>query len=349
MSVLPASLLRVLALVLLVTVAITAQTSPIQRTLQINGAGATFPYPIYAAWFAAYAKLKPEAQINYLSIGSGAGIQQLTDQIVFFGATDTPMIEDEIVEAPGRILHLPTVLGGVVPIYNLPGVKDELKFDGAVLADIYLGKIRNWSDPAIARLNEGVTLPPYDITVVARAESSGTSFIWTDYLTKVSQEWRRYFGPTKNLNLPIGISARGSEGVSAVVNQTPGTIGYVELGYAIRNKNVMGSVQNMEGEFVRASTDTIAAAATAAVARMPRDFRVSITNAPGKGVYPIASFTWLLLYERPRDRARSQIMVEFMRWALADGQKFAPALGYAPLPAEIVTLEMGALETIRVQ
>ena len=335
---------RVLALIAAVTVTAAAQTP---KTIQINGAGATFPYPIYTAWFAEYAKVRPNAQINYLSIGSGSGVQQLMDLIVFFGATDTPMTEEEFVEAPGRILHLPTVLGAVVPIYNLPGVQDELRFTGQVLADIYLGKIRNWSDPAIARLNPGVTLPPIEITVVSRAESSGTSFIWTDFLSKVSLEWRRYFGATKSLNPLLGTFARGSEGMSSLVNQTTGAIGYVELGYATRNKNAMGLVQNMEGEFARPSIEAITAAATAAVEMMPRDFRVSITNAPGKGVYPIASFTWILLYERPRDLVRSRIMVDFMRWALTDGQKLAPALGYAPLPAGIVTLEMSALDTIR--
>jgi phosphate transport system substrate-binding protein len=317
---------RVLALIVAVTVATAAQTPTTRtpKTIQINGAGATFPYPIYTAWFAEYAKLKPDAQINYLSIGSGAGVQQLLDQIVFFGATDTPMTEEEFVEAPGRILHLPTVLGAVVPIYNLPGVKDELRFTGPVLADIYLGKIRNWSDPAIARLNPGVVLPPIEITVVSRAESSGTSFIWTDFLSKVSLEWRRHFGATKSLNPLLGIFARGSEAMSSLVGQTTGAIGYVELGYATRNKNAIGLVQNMAGEFPRPSIEAITAAATAAVEMMPRDFRVSITNAPGKGVYPIASFTWILLYERPRDVVQSRIMVEFLRWALTDGQKLAP-------------------------
>ena len=286
-------------------------------------------------------------QINYLSIGSGAGMQQLADQIVFFSATDTPMIEEEIGAAPGRILHIPTVLGAVAPIYSLPGVTTPLKFDGTVLAGIYLGKIRNWNDPAIARLNAGVTLPPTEITVVSRADSSGTSFIWTDFLSKVSPEWRRTMGASRSPHILVGVTARSSEGMSSLVKGTPGAIGYVELTYAVRNAIAVGLVQNAEGEFVRPSMEGMTAAAAAAVDKMPRDFRVSITNAPGKGVYPISSFTWILLYQRPRDERRSRIMLEFMKWALTDGQKLVPDLGYAPLPANLIKLEIAALESIK--
>jgi phosphate transport system substrate-binding protein len=314
----------------------------------INGAGATFPYPIYSKWFAEYNKLKSNVQINYQSIGSGGGIRQLTNQTVFFGATDGPMTPEQMQAAPGKILHLPTVLGAVVPIYNLPGTQGELKFNGPVLADIFLGKITKWNDPAIAKLNSGVKLPATDITVVHRSDGSGTSYIWVDFLAKVSPEWLKKVGVNTSVNWPVGLGGKGNEGVSGLVQQTPGSIGYVELIYALQNKIAYGSVQNAEGEFVRATIQAVTAAAGAAVKNMPKDFRVSITNAPGKGVYPISSFTWILLYENPKDKAQSKVMVDFMKWALTDGQKFAGELGYAPLPAEVVKLEMDALGTIKV-
>jgi phosphate transport system substrate-binding protein len=287
-------------------------------------------------------------QINYQSIGSGGGIRQLTNQTVFFGATDGPMTPEQMQAAPGKILHLPTVLGAVVPIYNLPGTQGELKFNGPVLADIFLGKITKWNDPAIAKLNSGVKLPATDITVVHRSDGSGTSYIWVDFLAKVSPEWLKKVGVNTSVNWPVGLGGKGNEGVSGLVQQTPGSIGYVELIYALQNKIAYGSVQNAEGEFVRATIQAVTAAAGAAVKNMPKDFRVSITNAPGKGVYPISSFTWILLYENPKDKAQSKVMVDFMKWALTDGQKFAGELGYAPLPAEVVKLEMDALGTIKV-
>jgi phosphate transport system substrate-binding protein len=314
----------------------------------INGAGATFPYPIYSKWFAEYNKLKSNVQINYQSIGSGGGIRQLSNQTVFFGATDGPMTPEQMQQAPGKILHLPTVLGAVVPIYNLPGTSGEIKFNGPVLADIFLGKITKWNDPAIAKLNSGVNLPATDITVVHRSDGSGTSYIWVDYLAKVSPEWLKKVGVATSVNWPVGLGGKGNEGVSGLVQQTPGSLGYVELIYALQNKIAYGSVQNAEGELVRATIQAVTAAAGAAVKNMPKDFRVSITNAPGKGVYPISSFTWILLYENPKDKAQSKVMVEFMKWALTDGQKFAGDLGYAPLPAEVVKLEMDALTTIKV-
>ena len=287
-------------------------------------------------------------QINYQSIGSGGGIRQLTNQTVFFGATDGPMTPEQMQGAPGKILHLPTVLGAVVPVYNLPGTSGEIKFNGPVLADIFLGKITKWNDPAIAKLNSGVTLPATDITVVHRSDGSGTSYIWVDYLAKVSPEWLKKVGVNTSVNWPVGLGGKGNEGVSGLVQQTPGSLGYVELIYALQNKIAYGSVQNAEGEFVRATIQAVTAAAGAAVKSMPKDFRVSITNAPGKGVYPISSFTWILLYENPKDKAQSKVMVDFMKWALTDGQKFAGDLGYAPLPAEVVKLEMDALTTIKV-
>ena len=314
----------------------------------IVGAGATFPYPIYSAWFAEYAKLRPEIQFSYQSIGSGGGIRQLTDQFVFFGASDAPMLEEELLAAPARIVHIPMVVGAVVPVYNLPGVQRELKFSGPLLADIFLGRITNWNDPAIARLNEGIALPPIDISPVFRADSSGTSFVWSDFLSKVSPAWRRLVGANRLSTLPVGLSVKGgSEGVSATVKQTRGAIGYIELTYAMRNGLDIGLVQNSEGEFVRASIDSMTAAADAAVASMPRDLRVSITNAPGRGVYPVTSFTWLLLYETPGDRRRSRLMVDFITWALGDGQKRASDLGYAPLPPSMIPLVKEVLRKIK--
>jgi phosphate transport system substrate-binding protein len=329
-------------------VAVGSSLPLVAQSVQINGAGATFPNPIYSKWFSDYNKLKPDVRINYQPVGSGGGIRQLTNQTVFFGATDGPMTAEQIQGAPGKILHLPTVLGAVVPIYNVPEAKTPLKFTGAVLADIFLGKVTKWNDPAIARLNAGVSLPATDITVVHRSDGSGTSYIWVDYLAKVSAEWKTKVGVATSVNWPVGLGGKGSEGVTGLVQQTPGSIGYVELVYATQNKIDYGSVQNAASEFVRASIESVTAAASAAAQSMPKDFRVSITNAPGKGVYPIASFTWLLLYENPKDKQQSKMMVDFMKWALTEGQKSAAGLGYAPLPAEVVKLEMAALTTIKV-
>jgi phosphate transport system substrate-binding protein len=317
------------------------------QTIQINGAGATFPYPIYSKWFSEYNKLKPNVQINYQSIGSGGGIRQITNQTVFFGATDGPMTQEQLLAAPGRILHLPTVLGADVPVYNIPGVDADLRFTGAVLADVFLGKITKWNDPALTKLNPGVSLPATDITVVHRSEGSGTTYIWADYLAKVSPEWKQKVGVAAALNWPTGVGGKGNEGVTGLVRQTPGSIGYVELIYALQSKMRYGSVQNMAGEFVQANVQSVTAAAAAAAAAMPKDFRVSITNAPGKGVYPISSFTWLLLYESPRDKQQARIFVDFIKWMLADGQKFAADLGYAPLPDSVVKMELEALAKIK--
>ena len=317
------------------------------QNVQINGAGATFPNPIYSKWFAEYNKLHPTVAINYQSIGSGAGIRQITNQTVFFGATDGPMTNDQLQGAPGKILHFPTVLGAVVPIYNIEGVNQELKFTGPVLADIFLGKITKWNDPAIAKANPGVKLPATDITVAHRSDGSGTSYIWVDFLAKVSPEWKQKVGVATSVNWPAGVGAKGNEGVSGLVKQTPGAIGYVELIYALQNKISYGSVQNAAGEFVKASVQAVTAAAAVAAKSMPKDFRVSITNAPGPGVYPVSSFTWLLLYENPKDKAQAKLFVDFLKWALTDGQKFATDLGYAPLPEEVVKLEMAVIPQIK--
>jgi phosphate transport system substrate-binding protein len=318
------------------------------QTVLINGAGATFPYPIYSKWFSEYNKLHPTVQINYQSIGSGGGIRQITNQTVFFGATDGPMTNDQLLAAPSKILHFPTVLGAVVPVYNIPGVNAELKFTGPVLVDIFMGKVTKWNDPEIAKLNPGVNLPVADITVVHRSDGSGTTYIWVDYLAKVSEEWKAKVGVATAVNWPSGVGGKGNEGVAGLVQQTPGSIGYVELIYALQNKISYGSVQNMAGEFIRASVPAVTAAAAAAAGKMPADFRVSITNAEGKGVYPISSFTWLLLYESPKDKVQSKTVVDFMKWALTDGQKFCAELGYAPLPEPVVKLELAALAKVKI-
>jgi len=317
------------------------------QKVQINGAGATFPYPIYSKWFSEYNKLHPEVEINYQSIGSGGGIRQLTNQTVFFGATDGPMTSEQQFAAPGPILHLPTVLGAVVPIYNIPGVDTQLKFSGKVLADVIMGKITKWNDGAIAALNPGVKLPGTDITVAHRSDGSGTTYIFVDYLSKVSPDFKKTVGVATSVNWPVGVGGKGNEGVAGLVKQTPGSIGYVELIYAKQNNIDYGLVQNLDGEFVAATLESVTAAASAAGKAMPKDFRVSITNAPGKGVYPISSFTWLLFYESPSDKQKAKVMNDFVKWALTDGQKYASELGYAPLPAEVIALEMEALKRIK--
>lgn len=313
----------------------------------INGAGATFPYPIYSKWFDEYRKIHPDVRINYQSIGSGGGIRQITNETVFFGATDGPMTDEQLAAAPGRILHFPTVLGADVPVYNIPGVAATLRFSGPVLADIFLGKITRWNDPAISALNPGVALPSTAITVVHRSDGSGTTYIWVDYLSKVSPEWKSKVGMATSVNWPTGVGGKGNEGVAGLVSQTPGSLGYVELIYALHTKIAFGAVQNAEGEFVTASAASVTAAAAAAAAQMPADFRVSITNPPGKGAYPISSFTWLLLYEDPKDKNQSRKMVDFMKWALTDGQGFAESLGYARLPDAVVSLATAALEKVK--
>jgi phosphate transport system substrate-binding protein len=285
-------------------------------------------------------------QINYQSIGSGGGIKQLTAQTVFFGASDMPMTDEQLKAAPGPILHFPTVLGGVVPVYNLgDGTKTPLKFSGALLADIYLGKIKKWNDSAIAKLNPGISLPSTDIAIVHRSDGSGTTFIWCDFLSKTSPEWKQKVGTSTSVQWPGGVGGKGNEGVAGLVKQTPGAIGYVELIYALQNGIPYGSVQNKTGAFVTASLDSVTAAAAGVT--MPDDFRVSITNADGAAAYPIASFTWMLYYQNPSDKARAKVMADFLKWALTDGQKETQALGYAPLPQSVVDRELQALGKIQ--
>jgi phosphate transport system substrate-binding protein len=326
-----------------------AAATLVAQTIQINGAGATFPAPIYSKWFSEYNKLHSNIQINYQPLGSGAGIRQLTNRTVFFGASDGPMTQDQLLAAPGKVLHVPTVLGAVVPMYNIPGFTGELKFSGPLLADIYLGKITKWNDPAILKLNPAAKLPATDITVVTRSEGSGTTYIWTDFLSKVAPEFKKTVGVNTSVKWPTGVGGKGSEGLTGLVSQTPGTIGYVELIYALQNKLSYGSVQNSSGNFVTASIESVTAAADAAASAMPADFRVSITNPPGKDAYPVASFTWLLVYENAQDKAQAKAMVDFMKWALSDGQKFARELGYAPLPKTIAEMALKSLDKVRTQ
>jgi len=318
------------------------------QSMTITGAGATFPNPIYSKWFSEYNKLHSNIQINYQSIGSGGGIRQITNQTVFFGASDGPMTNDQLLAAPSKILHFPTVLGGVVPAYNVPGVSQDVKFTGQLLADIYLGKITKWNDPAIAKINAGVNFPATNITVIHRAEGSGTTYIWVDYLSKMSEEFKKRVGVATSVNWPVGLGGQGNEGVAGLISQTPGALGYVELIYALQNKISYGPVQNMAGEFQKATLATVTAAAKSAAGKMPPDFRVSITNATGPGVYPVSSFTWLLLYQNPKDKNQGKAMVDFVKWALTDGQKYCADLGYAPLPDEVVKMEMASLATIKV-
>jgi phosphate transport system substrate-binding protein len=322
----------------------TGNTAAPPKTIRINGAGATFPYPIYSKWFDEYRKLHPNVEINYQSIGSGGGIKQMIAQTVFFGATDGPMTDEQLKSAPGPILHFPTVLGGVVPIYNVAGVAHPLRFTGPLLADVYLGKITKWNDPAIAKVNPGVNLPAADIAVVHRSEGSGTTYIFVDFLSKVSPDFKSKVGVATAVNWPVGVGAKGNEGVSGLVKQTPGAIGYVELIYASQNNISYGGVQNKAGEFVTASLQSVSAAANGVA--IPDDFRVSITNPDGKDAYPIASFTWLLLYQKPADKERGRVMVDFLKWALTDGQKDAAPLGYAPLPEAVVQKEQQALAKV---
>jgi phosphate transport system substrate-binding protein len=259
------------------------------------------------------------------------------------------MKDEQMKGAPGAILHFPTVLGAVVPIYNLQGVSAPLKFSGPVLADIVLGKITKWNDPALAALNPGVSLPDSAITFVHRSDGSGTTFVWADYLSKVSPEFKQKVGADSSLNWPVGVGGKGNEGVAGMVRQTPASLGYVELVYALQNKISTGAVQNGTGAFITPSVDSVTAAAAGAVANMPPDFRVSITNAPGADAYPIASFTWLLLYQDPPEKAQARAMKEFLRWALTDGQKYAPELGYARLPQPVVDMELKALEQLKAE
>jgi phosphate transport system substrate-binding protein len=312
----------------------------------LNGAGATFPNPIYQKWFSEYQKAHGDVHINYQSIGSGGGIRQLTAGTVDFGASDGPMTDQQLADAKQKIYHLPTVLGAVVPAYNVPGVNGEIKFSGPVLADIFLGKITNWNDKAIAKLNPGVSFPDRAIVIVHRSDGSGTSYIFTDFLSKVSPEWANGPGKGTSVKWPVGLGAKGNEGVAGMIRQMQGALGYVELIYALQNNIAFGSVQNASGNFVKASLASTTAAA-ASMKSMPADFRVSITNAPGKDAYPIASFTWLLVPAQWKDGAKSKTFTDFLTWMLDDGQGMVEQLNYAPLPKEVAEKERAVIKQIR--
>ena len=301
----------------------------------INGAGATFPYPIYSKWFSEYSQQHPSVKINYQSIGSGGGIRQVSDGIVDFGATDGPMSDEQIAGAKVKTQHIPTVLGAVVPVYNLPGVNKELNFSGDVIADIYLGKITKWNDARIAKDNPGVSLPDKAILPVYRSDGSGTTYIFTDFLSKVSQDWTSKVGKNTSVKWPTGIGQKGNEGVAGMVRQSPNSFGYVELIYALQNKMSFGSVKNASGKFVKASTDGVTAAAAAASKAMPADYRVSITNAAGATSYPISSFTWLLIPKQSTDAAKTKALKEFLGWMLDHGEGEAAGLSYAALPKQV--------------
>ena len=322
-----------------------------EGVLSINGAGATFPYPMYSKWFDEYHKKNANLQINYQSIGSGGGIKQVTEGTVDFGATDGPMNDDQLKAYQEKhgfgILHFPTVLGAVVPTYNITGVDATLNFTPEALAGIYLGKITKWNDPAIAASNKGVKLPAEDIVVVHRADGSGTTYCWTDYLSKVSDEWKTKVGKGTSVNWPVGLGGKGNEGVTGTVKNTPNSIGYVELIYAESNKIPYGNVKNAGDTFVKASLTAVSAAAAGAAKDMPDDFRVSITNAPGKTAYPISTFTWLLIPEKFSDAAKRDAIKGFLKWALADGQGYAESLSYAKLPKEVVAKEVKAIDKIQ--
>jgi phosphate transport system substrate-binding protein len=313
----------------------------------LNAAGATFPYPIYSKWFDLYHTSHSNVQINYQSIGSGGGIRQLLDKTVDFGASDGPMNDDQLKQATVPILHFPTVLGAAIPTYNVPGVQGDLNFTPEALSGIFLGKVTKWNDPTITSANPGVKLPGDDIVVVHRADGSGTSYIWTDYLSKVSPEWQSKVGKGTSVNWPVGLGGKGNEGVSAQIQQTPGSLGYVELIYAVQNKLPYGKVKNAAGVFVKADLASVSAAAAEAAKTMPDDFRVSITNAEGKAAYPISSFTWLLIPSKFTDATKRDVVKDFLKWMMTDGQGYVEALSYAKLPKEVVAKEMKAIAQIQ--
>ena len=311
----------------------------------LTGAGATFPYPMYSKWFSDYHKLHSDIAINYQSIGSGGGIAQVSAGTVDFGASDGPMSDEQLSKAKTKIVHIPTVLGAVVPAYNVPGVNEELKFTPEVLAGIFLGRITSWNDNAIQSVNKDVKLPNTPIVVVHRSDGSGTTYVWTDYLSKVSPDWKSGPGKGTSIKWPVGLGAKGNEGVAGQIRQVEGAIGYIELIYALQNKIPYGSVKNSSGNFLKASLEGVTAAAQGA--KIPNDYRVSITNAPGKDAYPISSFTWLLIPEKSADPNKGKILVDFLNWMLNDGQKETTELSYAPLPNELATRVKETVKQLR--
>jgi phosphate transport system substrate-binding protein len=333
--------MRRIALLLCVFLAV-----PAFSQTKLTGAGATFPNPIYQKWFSEYSKAHSDIQINYQSIGSGGGIRQVSEGTVDFGASDGPMTDDQLSSAKTKILHFPTVLGSVVPAYNIPGVSGEIKFTPAALAGIFLGKITNWNDPTLAKANPDIKFPNTSIIVVHRSDGSGTTYIFTDFLTKVSSEWKDGVGKGTSVKWPTGLGGKGNEGVAGQIRQLSGAIGYVELIYAVQNKIPYGTVQNAAGVFVKASLDSTTAAA-ASTKTMPPDFRVSITNAPGKDAYPISSFTWLLIPQTSKDPQKGKILGDFLNWMVTDGQTMVADLSYAPLPTNVAEKVKAAIKQVK--
>jgi phosphate transport system substrate-binding protein len=335
----------------LATLAILALGIASAQNVLINGAGATFPYPMYSKWFDEFHKKFPTLQFNYQSIGSGGGIQQVTQGTVEFGATDGPMNEMQLKDFQGKhgsgILHFPTVMGADVPAYKVAGISQALNFTPEALAGIFLGKITKWNDPELMKANPGVKLPASDIIVVHRSDGSGTTYVWVDYLSKISKEWETKVGRGTSVNWPVGLGGKGNEGVAGQIQQTPNSIGYIELIYAVQNKIAYGKVKNASGAFVEASLASVTAAAAGTAKDMPDDFRVSITNAPGKDAYPISSFTWLLIPEKISDPIKKKAIKDFLAWMLTDGQKMTEALAYAPLPKAVVAKEQKAIAKIQ--
>lgn len=319
---------------------------PVMGQTTLNGAGATFPNPMYSKWFSEYHKIHADVQVNYQPIGSGGGIRQVTEGTVDFGASDMPMTDKQLQDSKTKILNIPTVLGAVVPAYNIPGVTGEVKFTPEALAGIFLGKISKWNDKEITSVNPGVNFPDKGIVVVHRSDGSGTTFIWTDYLSKVSADWKSQVGSDTSVKWPLGMGGLHNEGVAANIRQLPGSIGYVELIYAVQNQIPYGSVRNSSGVFVKATLEGVTAAA-ASSPKMPADFRVSITNAPGKDAYPISSFTWLLIPAQSKDAAKGKILADFLNWMVTDGQKMTAALDYAPLPDNVVAKVKEAVKQVK--
>ncbi|HEU5125665.1 MAG TPA: phosphate ABC transporter substrate-binding protein PstS [Verrucomicrobiae bacterium] len=325
----------------LLAVSVTANVS---AQMLINGAGATFPYPIYSKWFNEYAKVDPSVRFNYQSIGSGGGQKQILEQTVDFGASDGPMSDENLAKAKGKILHIPTVAGADVLIFNLPGVR-QLKMDGATIAEIFLGRVTKWNDRRIAEQNPGVKLPNTDIIVVHRSDGSGTTYIWVDYLSSVSQEWENKVGRGTSVKWPTGLGGKGNEGVAGQVKQLPGAVGYVELAYAKQNKLAYASVKNSAGNYVEPTIESITEALS--TANIPEDFRFSMVNPPGEKAYPISGATWLLVYEQQKDAARGKKLVEFLNWAITKGESMAASLDYAPLPENVQQRILERIKTIK--
>lgn len=334
---------KIISTILLVTLSsLYAQ----QKIILINGAGATFPYPLYSKWFYEYAKIDKTVNFNYQSIGSGGGIRQIMAKTVDFGASDAVMTDEQLKQAPGQILHIPMTAGAVVLIYNIPEVNQQLNFSPEIISGIYLGKIKKWNDSRILKENPGVNLPDKKIVVVRRAESSGTTFIFTDYLSEVSSEWKSKVGKGTSVNWPVGLGGKGNEGVAGVVKNTPYSIGYVEISYAIQNKLQYAKVRNKAGKYINPTVESITAAIESKAKNMPADYRISIVNPDGENAYPICGFTWLLVYKKQDDKVKGEKLVKFLKWAVTDGQKYTTELIYAPLPENLVKMVQKTIDSI---